>query len=101
MGGGPAAFRLLYRWGRGGGPRIIVGAGRGVNEQLRIGARSAVTRGSRITRGWTGPGAGAGSGRLPRAAHDWDAQWELFHDHPRGAPCSCYARLGLASRGHA
>jgi hypothetical protein len=21
---------------------------------------------------------------------DWDAKWEIFHDHPRDAPCRCY-----------
>ena len=29
---------------------------------------------------------------------DTDAIWDLFHDHPRDEPCSCYARAQAASR---
>ena len=51
-----------------------------------------------LDRTWCRCGQRQAAGEQP---HDWDAQWELCHDHPRGTPCSCYARLEFASRGQA
>lgn len=42
-----------------------------------------------LDRTWCRCGQRQADGEQP---HDWDAQWELFHDHPRGASCSCYIR---------
>lgn len=27
---------------------------------------------------------------------DWQAKHEVFHNHPQGAPCRCYARVESA-----
>jgi hypothetical protein len=40
-----------------------------------------------LDRTWCRCGQRQAAGEQP---HDWDAQWELFHSHPRGAECRCY-----------
>jgi hypothetical protein len=40
-----------------------------------------------LDRTWCRCGARQAAGEQP---HDWEADRELFHDHPRGAPCRCY-----------
>lgn len=41
------------------------------------------------------------AGRQQAGEHpvDWQAKHEIFHDHPQGAPCSCYVRDSAALRG--
>jgi hypothetical protein len=45
-----------------------------------------------LDRTWCRCGARQEPGQQP---HDWDAGWELFHNHPREAPCNCYVRAAV------
>lgn len=42
-----------------------------------------------LNRTWCRCGERQADGEQP---HDWDADWELFHDHPRDTACSCYVK---------